>query len=323
MPLHDSFKSSATPNVKLTKLAAIPGIQDLDFAMGQAGKHPRAVIELPWKTASSTTTFVLKVCTADGSDDGPAWSLHAGESTDAAILWTHDSMDTFLIQSLISAECDPSRSLQTYVDTSKQAPIINDTPIEPPPRPETPARARPDLPTPIELDRGLLDGLIYQMRRPETGLLSEAYSYHVLIQEFNRYQRYQTPFAFVLFELALRLNDGTLSLPPVRLLHESANRIQGIGRVLDSLCHYKDPKLSLVLPHTGCNEAVQLCTRIGEALLQSPLAPGLDANNIFIHFGIASIPDTCDHPGVLIACAQEALEQAKKTNSAVVMFPSS
>ncbi|HNA72034.1 MAG TPA: diguanylate cyclase [Candidatus Obscuribacter sp.] len=322
MPLHDSFKTTAGANVRLTKLASIPSIQDLDFAMAQASKHPRAIIELPWKAASSPTTFVLRVSTADGSEEGPSWTLHAGESLDAAVLWSHDSMDTFLIQSLISAEGDPNRALQTYVDTSKQAPALEEP--TPPPRPGAPVRsARPDLPAPVELDRGLLEALQWQMRRQETGLFSEAYAYHLLIQEFNRYQRYQTPFAFVLFELALKLNDGTLSLPPVRLLHESANRIQGVGRVLDCLCHYKDPKLCLVLPHTGCNEAMQLCARIEEALLSSPLAPGLDRSNICICFGVASVPDTCEHPGILIAAAQEALEQAKRTGSTVVLFPSS
>lgn len=322
MPLHDSFKTSAGANIKLSKLATIPSIQDLDFAMAQAGKHPRAVIELPWKAANSPTTFVLKVCTADGSEEGPSWTLHSGESADAAVLWSHDSMDTFLIQSLISAECDPTRALNSYVDTSKQAPVIEEA--SPAPRPEVPVRsARPDLPAPADLDRTMLETLQWQMRRQETGLFSEAYAYHLLIQEFNRYQRYQVPFAFVVFELAVRLNDGTLSLPSVRLLHESATRIQGVGRVLDCLCHYKDPKLCLVLPHTSCNEAVQLCGRIEQSLLQSPLAPGLDASNVCIIFGIASVPDTCEHPGILISCALEALEQAKRTNSSLVLFPSS
>lgn len=322
MALNESFKTTGNANVKLTKLASIPSIQDLDFAMSQASKHPRAIIELPWKTANATTTFVLKVCTAAGSEDGPSWTLHAGESMDAAVLWSHDSMDTFLIQSLISAESDSSRSLQTYVDTSKQAPILDEP--TPPPQPQSPPRsARPNLPAPMELDRAMLDAMQWHLRRQETGLLSEAYAYHLLIQEFNRFTRYQTPFAFVLFELAMRLNDGTITLPPVRLLHESANRIQGIGRSLDNLCHFADPRLCLVLPHTGSNETVQLCMRIEQALLQSPLAPGLDASNVLVHFGIASIPDTCEHPGILIAAAMEALEQAKKSNTSVVMFPSS
>ncbi len=29
--------------------------------MSQAGKHPKAVVELPWKAATSPTTFVLRV----------------------------------------------------------------------------------------------------------------------------------------------------------------------------------------------------------------------------------------------------------------------
>lgn len=323
MPLQDSFKSSGTAgaNIKLSKLATVPSKQDLDFAMAQAGKHPRATIELPWKATSSTTTFVLKVCTAEGSEEGPSWTLHAGEALDSPVLWSHDSMDTFLIQSLISAECDQNRALQSYVDTSKPRavePVQEEPPLEP-----IVQSARPDLPAPVDLDRDILDSLQRQMRRQETGLFSEATFYHLVIQEFNRFQQLRLPFSLVIFELALRLNDGGLSLPPLRVLHETATRIQSVGRPLDSLCHFKDPKLALVFPHTGSNDALQRALKIEEAIKASPLGPGLDPRNVALNLGIASIPDTCSHPGILIAAATEALEQSKRTNSAVVLFPSS
>lgn len=323
MPLQDSFKTStAGANIKLSKLTSVPSTQDLDFAMGQAGKHPRAIIELPWKAPSSTTTFVLKVSTAQGSEEGPSWTLHAGESVDAPVLWSHDSMDTFLIQSLITAECDPNRTLQSYVDTSKPRAVEIPSEEEAPPEPIV-QTARPDLPAPVDLDRDILDSLQRQLRRQETGLFSEAYFYHLVIQEFNRFQQARIPFSLVIFELALRLNDGGLSMPPLRVLHETASRIQTAGRPLDNLCHYKDPKLALVFPHTGSNDALQRAVKIEEALNASPLGPGLDPRNVVLNLGIASVPDTCSHPGILIAAATEALEQSKRTNSAVVLFPSS
>lgn len=325
MALHDSFKSTASANIRLAKLSSTPELQDLNFAMTQASKHPQATIELPWKSATSSTTFVLKISLSEGSDEGPRWTLHAGDSPDSAVNWSYDSKDTELIQSLISAESEPARSLNSYVDTSKK---VDDSiwlkkPEPPAPPPVERTTPRVNLPAPAELDRNALDFIQKAIRRTETGIISEAAFAWLIIQEFTRYQRAQIPFAIIMFEMALRLDDGTISVPPLRVLTETANRIQNNCRPLDLLCHYKDPKLVILLPHTGCNDAMVFANRIDDLLRQSPLAPGLDQRNLMTNFGIASIPDTCDHPGVLIAAALEALEQGKRTNNSVVLFPSS
>lgn len=326
MALHDSFKSTANANIRLAKLSSIPELQDLTFAMGQANKHPQATIELPWKAANSSTTFVLKISLAEGSDEGPRWTLHAGDNPDSAVNWSYDSKDVELIQSLISAESEPQRALNSYVDTSKKN--IDDSiwikkPEPPPPPPVERSTPRVNLPPPVEPDRSALDYIQKAIRRSETGIISEATFSWMIIQEFSRYQRIQAPFALIMFELSLRLDDGTISMPPLRVLQEAANRIQSNCRPLDLLCHYRDPKLVILLPHTGSNDAMLFANRIDELLRQSPLAPGLDQRNLVTNFGIASIPDTCDHPGTVIAAALEALEQGKRTNNSVVLFPSS
>ena len=320
MPLHDSFKSAGA-NVRLSKLGTVPVLEDLDFAMSQASKHPQAVIELPWKAATSPTTFVLRVTYANDAEEGPSWTLHSGEAVDSAVLWSHDSVDSHLIQSLISAECDPERALVSFVDTAPTRETIS-TPKPnqtPPPRPQS---VRPNLPPPADLDRNILEALQRELRRDGTGLLSEASFYWMVIQEFNRFQQLDLPFSLLILEVGLRLTDGAISLPPLRVLHEIAGRIQGASRALDSLCHYKDPKLAVVLPHTDVNEAMQQAARVKDTLLIAPLGPGLDPSNVAFYAGIASIPDTCNHPGILIAAATEALEQAKRTNNSIVLFPS-
>jgi hypothetical protein len=319
MPLHDSFKTTGA-NVRLTKLATTPGIEDLDFTMSQASKHPQAVVELPWKSVTSPTTFVLRVTFADSSDEGPSWTLHSGEAVDSAVLWSHESVDTFLIQSLIAAECDPERALTTFVDTApKRETITAPKPNQPAPKPQS---VRPNLPTPADLDRNILEALQRELRREGTGLLSEASFYWQVIQEFNRYQQTETPSGLLMIEVGLRLTDGAVSLPPLRVLHEVAARIQNASRPLDCLCHYKDPRLAVILPHTDINEAMQQAMRLEEALRATPLGPGLDPSNVAFNVGIAGIPDTCNHPGILIAAAVEALEQSKRSNSSILVFPS-
>jgi len=320
MPLHDSFKATGA-NVRLSKLATVPCIEDLDFSMTQAEKHPKAVVELPWKAATSPTTFVLRVTYSTNAEEGPSWTLHSGEAVDSAVLWSHDSVDTFLIQSLISAECDPERALVSFVDTAPtretvSLPKPNQAPA---PRPQS---VRPNLPAPADLDRNILEALQRDLRREGTGLLTEASFYWLIIQEFNRYQQTSTPCAVLIMEMGLRLTDGAISMPPLRVLHEAAGRLQAASRPLDSLCHYKDPKLAIVLPHSDINDAMQQAARIEQALRATPLGPGLDPSNVAFNVGIAGIPDTCNHPGILIAAAAEALEQGKRTNSSVVLFPS-
>jgi hypothetical protein len=296
-------------------------LEDLDFAMSQAAKHPQAVIELPWKAATSPTTFVLRVTYLDGNDEGPSWTLHAGEALDSAVLWSHESPDSSLIQSLIAAECDPERALVSFVDTAPTRETVTAPKANQPP-PQRPQSIRPNLPAPADLDRNLIEGLQRALRREGTGLLSEASFYFLIIQEFTRFQQTNLPFSLVIAEVGLRLTDGAISLPPLRVLHEISGRIQMAGRPLDNLCHFKDPKLAIVLPHTDVNEAMQQAMRLKESLLATPLGPGLDPSNVAFNVGIASVPETCEHPGILIAAADAALEQSKRTNNSVVLFPS-
>ncbi len=257
----------------------------------------------------------------DSSDEGPSWTLHSGEAVDSAVLWSHDSVDTFLIQSLIAAECDPERALNTFIDTAPKREIVSQPKANQTPTPR-PQSVRPNLPAPADLDRNVLEALQRELRREGTGLLSEASFYWQVIQEFNRYQQTETPCCLLMIEMGLRLTDGAISLPPLRVLHEVAGRMQAASRPLDSLCHYKDPRLALILPHTEGNEAMQQAMRLEEALRATPLGPGLDPSNVVFNVGIAGIPDTCNHPGILIAAAVEALEQSKRSNSSILLFPS-
>ena len=101
---------NTTATIKLQKLDHVPNGQDLQLALGQARNTPAAVIELPWKTPSSPATYVLKVSSEEGAEE-TNWVLHKGETLDAAVLWSFDSDDISLIESLIVAECDSVRDL--------------------------------------------------------------------------------------------------------------------------------------------------------------------------------------------------------------------
>jgi hypothetical protein len=48
--------------------------------------------------------------------------------------------------------------------------------------------------------------------------------------------------------------------------------------------------------------------------------PGLDNRMLGISFGVASMPDDCTHPGVLLAAAQDAKNRARKAGVPVMLF---
>jgi hypothetical protein len=77
-------------------------------------------------------------------------------------------MDTGLIQSLISAESDPQRALNSYVDTNKKGDdsIWIKQPEPPAPPVERPA-PKVNLPQPVDLDKAALDLLQQQCVAPK------------------------------------------------------------------------------------------------------------------------------------------------------------
>jgi hypothetical protein len=85
MPLHDSFKATGA-NVRLSKLATVPCIEDLDFTMSQASKTPQAVVELPWKAATSSPMPIVATKVRAGLCTRERLSIRP--SSGVTIVWT-------------------------------------------------------------------------------------------------------------------------------------------------------------------------------------------------------------------------------------------
>jgi len=58
-----------------------------------------------------------------------------------------------------------------------------------------------------------------------------------------------------------------------------------------------------------------------QALSGAPLTPQLPPNSTVAAIGLATIPGTCDHPGVLVAAAQQAKEMSKDSTPSILVFP--
>lgn len=322
MPLDDNSSSGAS--LRLGKLSNTPSTTDLDFALVQAKKNTSAVIELPWKSQSSPT-FLLKVSCFPGEDDAN-WVLYQGETADAAVLWSFDSDDTTLIESLIVAECGAERSvtaaLPVNTQMTSQSPGGNGgahqnmmTAQQAPP-----AVPQLNLPAPVEFDRALVDEIDRNLRNPETGFITRAGFFYFMAREYARYEAFKTPMAVIVFELLANYGGDKIMPMPERALKEAFRRFQSVMNGVDIVSHYKERQFAFILPGSTSNDAIQFGQRIEKVLMEGPLQPGLDANQGIFCAGVASIPDTCEHPGIVLAACEKALGQAKERKTSLALF---
>lgn len=319
MPLDDTNNSGAS--LRLGKLSNTPTTSDLDFALAQAKKNTSAVIELPWKSQSSPT-FLLKVSCFAGEEDAN-WALYQGETADAAVLWSFDSDDTTLIESLIVAECGSERSV-TAALTASASNTVSQSPgganggqVSVPPPSAVPLA---NLPPPVEFDRALVDDIDRNLRNPETGFITRAGFFYFMAREYARYEAFKTPMAVIVFELLANYGGDKIMPMPERALKEAFRRFQSVMNGVDIVSHYKERQFAFILPGQNANDAIGFGQRIEKVLAEGPLQPGLDANQGIFCAGVASIPDTCDHPGIVLAACERALGQAKERKTSLALF---
>lgn len=333
-PPDDLSTSTGAASVRLDKLSAAPSTVELDFALAQAQQNASAIIELPWRT-STNSTFVLKVSLFEG-EDGPRWSLFKGETADAAVVWSFDSDDTSLIESLIAAEVSNERGLVATEkngagQSSQSPPFVSPSVVAPGGEVSSVAGggpvvsssiSQPRLPEPVALDPTLLQEVEKALLVEATGIATRGAFFYFAVREFARYQTLKTPYAVMIFEMWADYGGGKRQALPERALKEALNRLSSGLRPIDTLAHYADHQFACILPGLTSNQAIEQGRILESKLAGAPLQPGLDANQVQFFAGVSSIPDTCDHPGIALSAATAALNQAKERRTSLVLFPS-
>lgn len=316
---------NTTATIKLQKLDHVPNGQDLQLALGQARNTTAAVIELPWKTPSSPATYVLKVSSGEGAEE-TNWVLHKGETLDAAVLWSFDSDDISLIESLIVAECDSVRDLGLAADQPVNADITvrssatSSTSQASAPGPRS--IPSPSLPAGVSLDLNKINQVAELFREQGGALVEEKFFLYFLLKEFERYCYTGAPLALVIFRIRVNYGDGKIGFLPERAAQEAVTKVNQILRGIDIFSRYQDNKYAIILPGSSANGGVQCVQALEKSLMSEPLQPGLDPHQLRFSAGIASVPDTCDKLEVLIAAALDALKQSAEGSSSMVVFPS-
>ena len=147
-----------------------------------------------------------------------------------------------------------------------------------------------------------------------TRLRNARYLRQFLVNEIKRARRYRSHVAAVFLDLDdfKRINDLHGHLVGSHALMEVAAVVLPSVRDTDCVVRYGGDEFVLILPETGIDEAVQVADRIRAKIEAHRFSGGRRLKfSLTCSFGIAVFPIHALSPQQLIACADQAMYQAK------------
>ena len=306
-------------SIDLSAIPPLPAIADFSAAAIQpiaAPSPPPFVVEFdPAEPSASQQAPVeeldptVPLAVASGDDIGNSRLLHEPPVAVADLVPASESPPP----PLVSDQPDGALPKPPEVAAIPVVALVEQlAPVE-----SAPKRA---LPPPAPFNREAVDVIFKHLTNEETGFITNSAFMFFIVREFSRFQKAQTPVTLIGFELALRAPDGAMYPVHLAALRECGRRFFSVMRPLDWLAHYSDDEFALLLPHTNIREAILLVKNLYTVLNQGALLPGMEDAQVVMHCGIASIPEDCQHPGILIAAAYEAKNEAKRSNLALQLF---
>jgi len=213
----------------------------------------------------------------------------------------------------------PSQDPQSEQQPAAPDPQAGETTARPA---ETQPLIKRPLPPKAQLDRAAVDQFFQTMTNRETGLLSHSAFLFFLVGEYTRHRKAHQPFSLIRCEMCMRVSGPETVIQPLpsRAVREVAKRIFTVVRPLDWVGHYENTEYAFLLPHTDRKEALELAEGMIKAIYASPLTDEVSSDNLGIFMGVASVPDDCNHPGILLACADEARKYARQTGKHAIAF---
>lgn len=289
---------------KLAKITSIPDSFTLQSIVEMASMIRSSLIALPFQRESDIVRVVT--CTfAFATTNVPRWCLFAGENEDAPVIWTKDSADLQEMSALLlsSASTAASNSVadKAAADGFNRRSLVHTS----------------QLPEPALFDQVSFDAFYQRMVDSNSGMLADGSFYWFLMQEFYRYQRTQLGFGIVLLAPAGQ-NAAALSRPREEILSWLGQIVVSEVRKLDYICRFNGI-IGMVLAGSTLEESETCAQRIIEiARVRNDSQRFEEAFSP--HAGVSAVPQTCEHPGILIAAAQKCLESSVAANIAVTAF---
>jgi diguanylate cyclase (GGDEF)-like protein len=171
----------------------------------------------------------------------------------------------------------------------------------------------------LQAGAALQNAHLYQMAMVDglTGLFMRRYFDARIEEEFERTQRYGSPFSVVMIDVDdfKVLNDTHGHLVGDRVLRAVAAAVQSQMRGVDTAARYGGEELALILPGAEMLAAYALAERIRVAIaaVQIPESPETSLG-VTASFGVATHPDSrAGSPEDVVRRADKALYRAKQT----------
>ncbi len=150
---------------------------------------------------------------------------------------------------------------------------------------------------------------------PVTGLFNRRRFEEVLAQEFERYRRYDTPFACLMIDVDhfKTINDTYGHDVGDMILKETAQTIQAQIRGSDTIARYGGDEFAVLLSQQKGDDAVKAAGRILKHVRQLRLKEMKKGERITLSIGIVSLPDPdLKQMDQVVQCADYALYKAKR-----------
>lgn len=148
-----------------------------------------------------------------------------------------------------------------------------------------------------------------------TELYNHRYFQDTLRKQIDIARRYNQPFSLIIVDIDFfkKFNDTYGHQAGDAVLRQVAQTLKKNSRTTDYVCRYGGEEMSIILPNTGAEEALNNANRICKAVAEKPfhLTP-VDTANVTISLGIATFPDNAQTPQDLIEWADKGLYYAKE-----------
>jgi GGDEF domain-containing protein len=184
-----------------------------------------------------------------------------------------------------------------------------------------PSTPRVALPPPIKLDVTLIDRIGAGLIDQTTSLHSFAAFVYYLFREQAMYKRSKTPYSVVIFEVALRIGHENVALPAIAL-PTIIERVNTVATEFDIVTHLSGGEFAVLVPGMDAAAISTWAQALHTAITSEPLSSGNRNEGVLAALGMATLPQTCDDPEVLIAAARQAKETAKTMTVPILLFPS-
>lgn len=148
-----------------------------------------------------------------------------------------------------------------------------------------------------------------------TELYNHRYFQDMLRKQMEISRRYKQPFSLIIVDIDFfkKFNDTYGHQAGDAVLRQVAQTLKKNSRTTDYVCRYGGEEMSIILPNTSAEEALNHANRLCKAIGEKPfhLTP-VDDVNVTISLGVATFPDNAQTPQDIIEWADKGLYYAKE-----------